>query len=385
MKRIVDSNNIFYIFKPSFKNDKRRLYEDIFVPKFYLNLYHLSKKKKILKVEHKKYEDKDYLLNINSYFKQEQIDNMNAYNTNTGNKSVQNKIYKMKNRFFSANPKDLPKIRFTFNDILNHNYKSIKKNINNRNNNIEIFRKNTLSLSNKNDKKALKFTEKEKDKEVNNIKIINNIKRFKINDYNSTNNNGIKYTKNLEENEKNNEKSKNVVKSRNQQNLNVSENLKLETISIKNNTLFNERRFTFNLNKSKNKYYNFNKSITKIKINNNFNIFKDSKIDKNQEKDNSVNSKILQKSVKNMKQGNIPLKIKNSLLLMDNYYIYKKKKVAPKLPQIIKINNFKIKYKTKEEIISLFSGKIIEYTLLNNNLLYPQEKYHYYINKKYRY
>ena len=385
MKRIVGSNNIFYIFKPSFKNDKRRLYEDIFVPKFYLNLYHLSKKKKILKVEHKKYEDKDYLLNINSYFKQEQIDNINVYNTNTGNKSVQNKIYKMKNRFFSANPKELPKIKYTVNDILNANFKSIPKNMNNRNKNNEISQKNTLSLSNKKENKTLKYTDKEK--ESNNIKIMNNIKRFKINDYKSTNNNVIKDSKNnceFQENEKNNEKDKNVTKSRNQHNLNESENLKLETTSIKNSTPFKERKFNFNI-KSKNKYYNFNKSITKTKININFNILKDSKKDKNQEKDYSDNSKNLKKSIKIMKQVNQPLKLKNSLLLMNNYCIFKKKKIAPKLPQIIKLNNFKIKYKTKDEIISLFSGKIIEYALLNNNLLYPQEKFHYYINKKYRY
>ena len=127
MKRIVASNNIYYIFKPAFKNDKRRYYEDIFVPKFFLNLYHLSKKKKILKVENKKYEDKDYLLNINSYFKQEQINNINTYNTNTGNKSVTNKNFKIKNRFFSANAKNLPKIRYTVNDILHGNFKSTKK------------------------------------------------------------------------------------------------------------------------------------------------------------------------------------------------------------------------------------------------------------------
>ena len=86
-----------------------------------------------------------------------------------------------------------------------------------------------------------------------------------------------------------------------------------------------------------------------------------------------------------MKQTNQPLKIKNSLLFMDNYSFFTKKKIAPKLPQIIKLNSFKIKYNTKDEIISLFSEKKIDYILLNNNLLYQNEKFYYYINRKYRY
>ena len=391
MKRIVASNNIYYIFKPAFKNDKRRYYEDIFVPKFFLNLYHLSKKKKILKVENKKYEDKDYLLNINSYFKQEQINNINTYNTNTGNKSVTNKNLKIKNRFFSANAKNLPKIRYTVNDILHGNFKStkkvaslktLKKNNNMRNNiNNDISQKKSLSLSNKKEKKI-----KEKFK---NTKIIKNIKNYKINEYNNSKNNSIN-----KENEKNEEKIKNLIKSRNQkclqEEINKSENIKLETTSLKNITIFNDRRFNFNIKNNKNnknKYYNFNKSLNKTKNNKEFNIlkkFQNKDKDNSKESDNSK-SKILKKSLKNMKQTNQPLKIKNSLLFMDNYSFFTKKKIAPKLPQIIKLNSFKIKYNTKDEILSLFSEKKIDYILLNNNLLYPNEKFYYYINRKYRY
>ena len=69
---------------------------------------------------------------------------------------------------------------------------------------------------------------------------------------------------------------------------------------------------------------------------------------------------------------------------MDNYCVYTKKKIAPKLPQIAKVNNFKIKYKSETEIISIFSQIKIEYILLNNNILLPNEKFFFYINRRYR-
>ena len=69
---------------------------------------------------------------------------------------------------------------------------------------------------------------------------------------------------------------------------------------------------------------------------------------------------------------------------MDNYCVFNKKKIQPKLPQIATVNSFKIKYHSIQEIISTFSEQKIEYVLYNN-ILYPNEKYFFYINKRYRY
>ena len=123
MKSIIkDSNNIYYLFNSSLKNGKRRYFEDIFVPKFFLNLYNLGKKKKNLEIEDKKLDDKDYLLNLNSYFKKEKVNNKrNTYAKNKNNNNKNINVNKKKNiRFFSANIKklktDLPKIKYIINE-----------------------------------------------------------------------------------------------------------------------------------------------------------------------------------------------------------------------------------------------------------------------------
>ena len=372
MKRIVEQNNIYYIFKPSPKNNTKRYCEDIFVPKYFINLYNLSKKKKKLKKENKKYEDKDYLLNINSYFKPEQIFNINTYNTNDGNKSVQNKNSK---RVFSAYINGLPKIRYTVNDIFHSkNNKKIESISNIKNKNINkkaiMQRKRTFSL-----KKEVKMEKQEQ--------IFKNIKIFKINKSNNSKNN----SKNNSEEKKIKIQEKNDIKSRNknykQNSGSESKNLKIDAKSLKNFTHFNYRRFNFNINN--NKYYKFNKSITKSKITKKFNIFKKRK-NENDEKNFSKGSEksTLKKGINNLKQTNQPLKLKNSYLLKENYSIFNKKKIGPKLPQMNIINDFKIKYKSKMEIISEFLEKKKEYILINNNILFPNEKFYFYINKRYR-
>ena len=129
-----------------------------------MNIYSLSKKKKIPKCENKKQEDKDYLLNINSYFKQNQINNINTY-INNGNKSTKNESFKLNKRFFSANINRLPKIRYTVNDILLGDFKHNNKRIG--------------SLKTIEKIKALKSFKKEKDKKEIEKKE-KNIKKGKI-------------------------------------------------------------------------------------------------------------------------------------------------------------------------------------------------------------
>ena len=382
MKRIVASNNIYYIFKSSPKTGKKRHYEDIFVPKFFLNLYKLSKKKKILKIEKKKHEEKDYLLNINSYFKQEQNGNINAYNFNNGYRSVQNKNTKNNyKRFLSANIKGLPVIRYTINDILTGNYKNYLKI-----ESLKSVKQNSINNDIKS-KNNILFTKKIKEKN-NNVKTIKNIRKIKINEYNGSKNNSENNSVNEHFEEKNYEsiKVKNSIKSRNIYDIHSQINekkLNLEAASLKNISIFNRGMFQFN---NQNKFNNKNQSIIKTKINRKFDFLrsqeKEREISKNS--DNSK-SKSIKKSLKSIKGENQPLKIKNSYLLMDNYCIFTKKKVAPKLSPLIKVNEFKIKYELKEDILPLFSDKRIEYELINNNILCPNEKYYFYINKRYRY
>ena len=382
MKRIVASNNIYYIFKSSPKTGKKRHYEDIFVPKFFLNLYKLSKKKKILKIEKKKHEEKDYLLNINSYFKQEQNGSINAYNFNNGYRSVQNKNTKNNyKRFLSANIKGLPVIRYTINDILTGNYKNYLKI-----ESLKSVKQNSINNDIKS-KNNILFTKKKKEKNYN-VKTIKNIRKIKINEYNGSKNNSEDNSVNEHFEEKNYEsiKVKNSIKSRNIYDIHSQINekkLNSEAASLKNISIFNRGMFQFN---NQNKFNNKNQSIIKTKINRKFDFLrsqeKEREISKNS--DNSK-SKSIKKSLKSIKGENQPLKIKNSYLLMDNYCIFTKKKVAPKLSPLIKVNEFKIKYELKEDILPLFSDKRIEYELINNNILCPNEKYYFYINKRYRY
>ena len=405
MKRDAAQNNIYYIFKPSSKTNKRRYFEDVFVPKFFINLYNLSRKKKITKDESKKYEDKDYLLNINSYFKPEQVSTLNTYNTNinnnninTGSKSVKNKNLKINKRLFSANLKRLPKIRYTANDILygNYNYskrieslKNIKyKNDLSKNN---ITRKRALSSSNKKSKENLSKKDIKKEKNAKNNRILKNMK-FKINENKVSKNNSVNNSKNkIKNKEIGSNIDEKIMKSRNEKSLpnKIEEGKSKNVHSVKNNSVFNVSNFHFNIKNNKYKYCNFNKSITKSKITRKFNFFLKDKKNKNEEKDFSKasdlsKSKITKNSIQNLKTGNQPLKLKNSFLLMDNYCIFNKKKVAPKLSQIAKVNDFKVKYKSETEIISNISVIKIEYVLLNNNLLFPNEKFYFYINKRYR-
>ena len=377
MKRVVAQNNIYYIFKSNQKSNRKRFCEDIFVPKFFLNIYNLSKKKKSSKCENKKQEDKDYLLNINSYFKPDQINNLNTY-INNGNKSTKNKSFKINKRLFSANIKGLPKIRYTVNDILFGDFKRNNKRIGS----LKTIEKIKALKSSKNDKDKKDIEKKEKF--VKKSKIFKNIKKFKINESKNYSKNNSMNNYKEKETEKNNEEKGN---SRNKKNIknDTKKELKLESTSLKNITIFNDRRFNFNMS-NKNKYYNFNKSLNqKTNI---LKTFKKEKKDKSYEKNISKGndqskSKLTKNYIHNLKQVNQPLKLKKNFL-MDNYCVFNKKKIQPKLPQIATVNSFKIKYHSIQEIISTFSEQKIEYALYNN-ILYPNEKYFFYINKRYRY
>ena len=322
MKRFAAKNNIYYIFKPSSKPNKKRYFEDIFVPKFFINLYNLSRKKKIIKDENKKYEDKDYLLNINSYFRAEQIGTLNTYNTNinknNGSKSVKNKNIKLNKRIFSANLKKLPKIRYTTNDILYGNYNKRIESLKNIKNKIDIGKNNitkkrALSPSNKKIKENESKKDIKKEKNYKNNKILKNMK-FKINENKVSKNNSLNNSKNnIKNKEIDNNYDEKTLKSRNENSLpNKIEVSKSKIVnSVKNNPIFNISNFHFNIKNKKYKYCNFNKSISKSKINRKFNFFQKDKKNKNEEGNDLSKSKIAKNAIQNLKTGNQPLKLKN--------------------------------------------------------------------------
>jgi hypothetical protein len=247
MKRILASNNIYYLFKSTPNNGKKIHYEDVFVPKFFLNLFKLSKKKKKLRSENKKYEEKDYLLNINSYFKPEQLDTINAYNNNNKQKFIPKSTYGKRNRLFSANIKALPKLKYTINDIISCNSKNNAK--------IDNYKyiKHNCTISEIYPKKT-----KKNDKD-NNFIAIKNIRKIKIND--NSKNNSIENSSRTKNYENNNIKS--IIKSRNDiiPNQIEEKKLKFETTSLKSVSVLKAGRL-----ENRKQLIDYTKSIISRKI-----------------------------------------------------------------------------------------------------------------------
>ena len=435
MKTIIkDPNNIYYLFNSSLKNGKRRYFEDIFVPKFFLNLYNLGKKKKVPEIEDKKLDDKDYLLNLNSYFKKEKINNKrNTYVKNKNNNNKNIKVNKNKNiRFFSANIKklktDLPKIKYIINENLcnnsNKNKNIINNNIRNNNNkkstnlksindNDIIIRnsinKNDINNINKDDlyniyinnkkenpkkrsilnsiniefvpRKPINYSSKtEKEIKIKILKqnLINANKNYTIN---TTDFKGIERI-NVEDVKLLIESKSKIFNLQNEKSDSKNNNMNLDSSSFKNISDFNNHKYTFNENKTKfiKNLEIWDKSIIKKDAYKNYNFFTNNNNSLKKEKNNNIKKN----SFQNIKHSNNYKAFKLSDSLLKNYFFLSKKKAPPKLSKILRVDNFKIKYKTKEEILSLFSDYIIGYTLLNNNILNTNEKFYFNINKKYR-
>ena len=436
MKAIIkDSNNIYYLFNSSLKYGKRKYFEDIFVPKFFLNLYNLGMKKKISDIEDKKLDYKDYLLYLNSYFKKEKVNNKrNTYAKNKNNNNKNINVNKKKNiRFFSANIKklesNLPKIKYIINENICNNSNKNKNAINNniRNSNIINKKSNNLKSINdddiiiKNTINKIGINSINKD-EIYNININNSKQKPKRNILNSINiefipRKPINYASKTEKEIKikhlkqslinanknytintadfkgiekiNIEDIKLLIESRskilnlqNERNNSKNSNINLDSSSFKNISDFNHHKNTFS---SKKKEFIKNleiwdKSITKNETNKIYNFFTNDNNLLKKEKDNNIKKY----SFQNIKHSNNYKDFKLSDSLLKNYFFLSKKKAPPKLSKILRVDTFKIKYKAKEEIINLFSDKIIGYTLLNNNILNMNEKFYFNINKKYR-
>ena len=82
MKRFQVSNHIYYLFKKNNIDGLQNSYEDVFVPKIFMNLFSLSKKRKKQNIPKKSNIPKYFLLNSNSYLSNQQIENLNTGDIN---------------------------------------------------------------------------------------------------------------------------------------------------------------------------------------------------------------------------------------------------------------------------------------------------------------
>ena len=68
-----------------------------------------------------------------------------------------------------------------------------------------------------------------------------------------------------------------------------------------------------------------------------------------------------------------------------DYSRFAKKKIVPNLPKLTKEDLSKLCYKTEEKILKLIYKRKIDFPLINDNELYPTEKFYFCVNKRYRY
>ena len=68
-----------------------------------------------------------------------------------------------------------------------------------------------------------------------------------------------------------------------------------------------------------------------------------------------------------------------------DYSLFVKKKIVPNLPKLRKEDPSKLCYKTEEKILKLIYKRKIDFPLINDNELYPTEKFYFCVNKRYRY
>ena len=102
MKRFNISQHIFYLFKP--ENDfgtEQKSREDVFVPKFFVNLYNLAKKQKKMNMKaYNNNQTKFFLLNSNSYYSNLQLSKMKTFDINKN--FVANNIFGNNKRYNST-------------------------------------------------------------------------------------------------------------------------------------------------------------------------------------------------------------------------------------------------------------------------------------------
>ena len=345
MKRFHLSNHIYYLFKSNNNEGSQNSYEDVFVPKIFINLFNLSYKPKKHFNHKKNNQTKFFSLNSNSYFPNKQMGKLNTIDIN--NNFLAYKKFGNNKRYFSAVSK---KMQTHFPTLQKAN---INKNINIKNINKPL----------KNDNKSNKKTHKQIAKIAINRKLNIQNKIIKIKNLECP-----KFVNEIEKNKE--EKTKKFInlsgeyikKKKNNSDLND-----LDSFLLKNHDELSSVKINdFNNNDN---YYN--KKFAN-------NLIQKYQSDKSQAK--KYKPKILMRSIPFINNLN-----KDPRFFSWDYSLFVKKKIVPNLPKLRKEDPSKLCYKTEEKILKLIYKRKIDFPLINDNELYPTEKFYFCVNKRYRY
>ena len=354
------------LFNNLVKANKKPFQEEIFMPKFFLNLINLSKKAKKLGRNSLNLLDQDFILNSKTYYEKfEHIPSINIQNIkNDNHKKVDNsnKNQYKKIKFISSlnSPgriiirPPLPKINYKINTLYSfHNDKNASNNSNN-------------------DKIKIKIKIKKED-----------IKREYINPFQSK----IYYSSTLNKNNscsildihKNNKILNNYSPSYSIRFNNINNDNKHININIKIDDTSNLQNKEYKI--SKNVYNQNNSSINKL-----FAIYLKDKFKKYYSKKTIINVKKLKSLKKEQIQDNINNYNVIKDLTIKTSNSFHKNNIKNILSPLKRSLNISTKFRNNEDISYLFlNKKIINYSINSNIILNNQTQYFfYYINKMYR-
>ena len=346
MKRFNISKHIYYLFKPNNNNGLLNSYEDVFVPKILLNLYNISKKPKKCNLHKKTNQAKFFLLNSNSYFPNNNLNQLNDCIFN--NTFIAHKSFGNNKRYFSANKKNFQTSLPSLQKLNNNNHSnSITKNIKN------VKYENKLNKRNKKAVSKLILTRK---LNIANKMISSDIKSpiFEI--------------------EKNKE-----IKPKQFDNLSI-ENINNDTINRKLIDLeSNKLKKQKELSTQKLNDINKNNFNDKTLSNSNKILKKYKTLSKDVNKNNKYNQKMIVRSIPHLKN----LNNNKESFLFNNSYNYKRN-IAPTFQKMVRLDSVRDIYKSEKEILDIIYNKKVEFPLINDNELCPTEKFYFCINKRYR-
>ena len=344
------------------KKNKKRYQEEIFMPKFFLNLINLSKKAKKLGRNSLNLLDQEYLMNSKTY-----LDNIpsikNYKNDNYNKKENSNNSTFTKIKYMSSlnNPgriiikPSLPKINYKANTV--------------------------LSLNNN----------KRIDNNIPNDKIMTKDEEYNNGNSNASPENKIKYpsslTKNnsytfLHNNPNNETILNNIIFAHNIRLNNDNFNTK-DSINFNNNREYNSEKKYIKINK-----FNFNKT-NNISLNKFLDLFIKNKIRQlYSKKNNIINVKKIKEKKKEDLNKNINSisQLKELSIKTNNSFRRRNQIFKNMFSPLKKLTNFSINFNNKDDISSLFMNKkLINYSINSNIILNSQIPiFYYYINKMYR-
>ena len=342
------------------KNNKKSYHEEIFMPKFFLNLLNLSKKAEKSGRNPINLINKELILDSKTFYKNiPSLNIRNIKNSNNINKESENKNLYTKIKYISSinSPgrmiirPSLPKLNYKTNTI------SYSNNINN--NNTDIKNENT----------------------VINKKII-----IKGEDYNNafTSLFPIQVYSSPSYINKNNSYSFININRYNRQFLNricFPEKFKYSNYKSQNKQINIKIEELYHFNKRREKKY-FNRN----RVNRYLNLFMNNKANQDYSQKNIINNKSTKKTKNNEKDYVIDYYSMKELAIKTNNSFHKKNSKIKNLYPLQTITEFSVNFRTKESITYLFlNKKMINYSINSNITLNSQPQvFYYYVNKMYR-